>query len=126
LAPLPDFLPEPFDIAVTRPVASDCLVAFESRQYSVPFRFVGNRVEVRGCADTVQVLAEGQVVAEHARHTASRLMIDEAHFEGEATERILPPTPLGGMGRRLREIADLAPEQRPIDLYAAFAEEARV
>jgi len=126
LAPLPDFLPEPFDIAVTRPVARDCLVAFESRQYSVPFRFVGNRVEVRGCAGTVQVLAGGQVVAEHARHTTSRLMIDEAHFEGEATERILPPTPLGRMGRRLREIADLAPEQRPIDLYAAFAEEARV
>ena len=53
-------------------------------------------------------------------------MIDEAHFEGEATKHILPPTPLGRMGRRLREIADLAPEQRPIDLYAAFAEEARV
>lgn len=126
LAPLPTPLPEPFDIAVTRPVSRDCLVAFESHSYSVPFRFVGSRVEVRGCADTVQVLAEGQVVAEHARHTVARLVIDEAHYEGEATERILPPTPLGAMGRRLREIADLAPEARPIDLYAAFAEEARV
>ena len=126
LAPLPAHLPEPFDIAVTRPVSRDCLVAFESRSYSVPFRFVGQRVEVRGCAQSVQVLAEGQVVAEHPRHTACRLLIDDRHYEGEATERMLPPTPLGGMGRRLREIAAMAPEARPIDLYAAFAEECRV
>ena len=53
------------------------------------------------------------------------MVIDPAHYEGEATERVLPPTPLGRMGKRLQEIAMLAPEQRPLDLYAALAEVAR-
>ena len=38
---------------------------------------------------------------------------------------VLAPIPLGRMGRRLQEIADMAPEQRPVDLYAALAEVAR-
>ncbi len=125
LAPLPHPLPEPFDVVVMRPVSKDCLVAFEGRRYSVPFRFLGQRVEVRGCAETVQVVAEGALVAEHARHTQRQLVLDPTHYEGEATDRILPPTPLGRMGRRLQEIAALAPEARPIDPYAAYAEAAR-
>ena len=124
LAPLP-ILPEPFDVAVTRPVSRDCLVSFEARQYSVPFRFLGRRLEVRGCASTVQVLAEGRVVAQHPRHTTERLLIDPAHYEGEATDEILPPPPLGRMAQRMAEIAALAPERRPIDQYAYYAEAAR-
>ena len=50
-------MPEPFDIAVTRRVGADCTVAFEGRTYSVPFALVGQRVEVRGCARHVQILA---------------------------------------------------------------------
>ncbi len=124
LAELP-LLPEPFDIAVTRPVGKDCLVSFERHQYSVPFRHVGRTVEVRGCARTVQILAECRIVAEHERHTEHLLVIDPAHFEGEATDDVLPPTPLGRMGRRLAEIAALTPDRRPVDLYAALAEAAR-
>ena len=37
LTPLPETLPEPFDIVVRRPVGVDCMVSFEGRQYSVPF-----------------------------------------------------------------------------------------
>ena len=37
LGPLPEPMPEPFDIAVTRRVGADCTVAFEARTYSVPF-----------------------------------------------------------------------------------------
>jgi hypothetical protein len=73
----------------------------------------------------VQILAECRIVAEHPRHTQHLLVIDPTHFEGEATEDILPPTPLGRMGRRLAEISALIPEQRPVDLYAALAEVAR-
>lgn len=40
LTPLPEMLPEPFDIVVRRPVGPDCMVNFEGRQYSVSFRFV--------------------------------------------------------------------------------------
>lgn len=118
-------LPEPFDLVATRRVADDCMVSFEGRRYSVPFRLLGRTVEVRGCSGRVQVLCDGHIVAEHRRRTHELLVIDPAHYEGEATERVMPPLPLGRMGRRLQEIAQLAPERRPLDLYAALAEVAR-
>lgn len=118
-------LPEPFDLVATRRVSDDCLVSFEGRRYSVPFRFVGRTVEVRGCAGRVQVLADAAVVASHPRHTEALLVIDPAHYEGEACEHVLPPLPLGRMGKKLQEIAALAPEKRPLDMYAALAEVSR-
>jgi transposase len=124
LAPVP-LLPEPFDLAQTRTVAPDCTVAFEGRRYSVPFAWLGRRIEVRGCSRVVQMWSEGQILAEHPRHGRERLVLDPAHYEGEATDTVLPPMPLGKMGRRLQEIAAMAPAQRPLDLYAALAEVAR-
>ncbi len=124
LQPLP-ILPEPFDVVVHRPVGIDCMVHFEGREYSVPFRLVGRKVEVRGCAGEVQILAEGGVVARHVRGSAQRVLIDPTHYEGPTAGSILPPQPLGRMGRRLQEIAAQEPQRRPIDLYAALAEVAR-
>jgi transposase len=124
LAPLP-ILPEPFDVAVTRPVHRDAMVHFEDRQYAVPFAHVGERVEVRGGAGIVQILAGGRIVQSYPRGTAERVLIDPRCYEGEATQRVRPPPPLGRMGKRLQEIAALPVEQRPLDLYAALAEEAR-
>lgn len=124
LAPLPP-LPEPFDVVVHRRVARDCTVQFEGRTYSVPFALIERRVEVRGGAGYVQVLSGGEVVARHPRHTERRIVLDPSHFEGEATDDVLPPSPLGRMGRRLEEIAAMPPEVRPLDLYAALAEVAR-
>ena len=125
LRALPDHLPEPFDLVAQRRVARDATVNFEGRTYSVPFRFAEQLVEVRGCAGTVQVWAEGGVVAAHPRHTRHRLLIDPAHYDGPSTDRVQAPTPLGRMGRKLQELWALAPQRRPIDLYAALAEVAR-
>jgi hypothetical protein len=52
-------------------------------------------------------------------------VIDPRHYEGEATARVLPPLPLGRMGKRLQAIAEMEPQKRPLDLYAALAEVAR-
>jgi len=125
LQPLPALLPEPFDLVAQRRVGIDATVAFEGRTYSVPFRYADTCVEVRGCAQTVQVLAEGEVVAEHPRHTRKRLVLEPSHYEGESTERIEAPIPLGRMGRKLQELWALAPERRAIAQYAALAEVAR-
>jgi hypothetical protein len=125
LGPLPYPLPEPFDLSVQRRVGRDATVRFEGRTYSVPFRLAETVVEVRGCARVVQVWAEGQVVAEHPRHSRERIWIDPAHYEGPSTDRVMAPVPLGKMGRRLQEIWAMAPEQRPIDLYADLAGVAR-
>jgi hypothetical protein len=124
LAPLPK-LPVPFDLVATRRVGRDALVAFEGRQYSVPFTYLGREVEVRGGAGRVQILANATIVAEHPRHTDSRLVIDPAHYDGPGTAAIAAPTPLGRLGRRLQELAAMPVERRPLDLYAALAEVAR-
>lgn len=118
-------LPEPFDIAITRPVHKDCIVRFENRSYPVPFQYVGQRVEVRGCVDTVQILAEGRILREYPRHTDERILQDPSCYEGEATDRVAPPRPLGKMARRLQELWDMPVEQRPLDLYEHLAEVAR-
>lgn len=52
-------------------------------------------------------------------------MIDRRHHEGQAPVLVPPATPPGRMGRRLAEIAAMAPEARPLDLSAALAEVAR-
>ena len=127
LRSLPDLMPEPFDVVVTRVVGGDCRVAFEGRFYPVPFAHVGLPVEVRGCAGTVQIVdpITGLVLRSHQRHTPERNIIDPTCYEGPATERVLPPLPLGAMARRLDELGRDGIERRSIELYAALAEVAR-
>lgn len=124
LAPVP-ILPEPFDVVVTRPVHPDCTVRFEDRAYTVPFCWVGQPVEVRGCAGKVQIWAGGRIVREYPRQSAQRLLLDTTCYEGPSTQRVLAPAPLGAMGRKLQEILELPVEHRPLDLYAALVEVAR-
>jgi len=121
LAPLP-ILPVPFDAIATRRVSADALVHFEARQYSVPFTCIGQTVEVRGGAGRVQIFRGADLVADHPRGTAQRIVLESAHYDGPGTREIQPPTPLGKLGQRLQALADLPVEHRPIDLYAALAE----
>ena len=125
LTPLPETLPEPFDVVVRRPVGLDCLVSFEGHQYSVPFRFARQEVEVRGLAGRVQILKDCAVIAEHPRGTDARIVRDETHYEGEDTERVRAPMPLGRTGQRLQEIAATKVQHRSVKLYAQLAEVAR-
>ena len=125
LTPLPEILPEPFDDVGVRMVGIDCLVAFEGRQYSVPFAHIGERVEVRGCARTVQILKDCRVLAVHQRYTPARLVIDPAHYDGTSTPRVVAPPPLGRMGAKIMELATAPVAHRSIEYYAALAEVAR-
>jgi transposase len=127
LRPLPDPLPEPFDLVRTGRVSADCLVAFEGRQYGVPFPFVGLPVEVRGCAGRVQIVDPGTatVLVVYPRHSRELILIDPRIYDGPEDPRVARPTPLGAMGRRLAELASQGTEHRSIDLYAALAEVAR-
>ncbi len=127
LRSLPATLPEPFDAVKTAVVARDCHVAFEGRRYAVPFAHVGLPVEIRGCAGTVQIVdpVTTTVLRIYPRQTAARLLSDPTCFAGEATDRVLPPTPLGAMARKLEEIREAGVELRSIEIYAALAEVAR-
>lgn len=125
LRPLPDLVPEPFDVVVTRPVQRDCLVNFEGRQYPMPFEHVGRHVEVRGCASKVQLLFEGRVVREYPRGTQERILIDPSCYEGASTDRVIAPTPLGKMAQKLQDLVETPAPRRSIDYYVALSEVAR-
>jgi len=101
LTPLPMTLPQPFDVQVHRRVGRDCLVAFEGRQYSVPYHCAGGVVDVRGCAGAVEIYRRGERIARFPRHTDCRLLVDQAHYDGPSSERIIAPAPLGRMARQL-------------------------
>jgi hypothetical protein len=127
LRPLPELLPEPFDLVMTVPVHKDCVAHFEGRSYVVPFVYAHRTVEVRGCSECVQILdpQTGKLLVSYPRHTPHRICIDQACYDGPGTAAVLPPKPLGRMARKLQEIAALPVQQRPVDLYAALAEVAR-
>lgn len=119
LAPLPETLPEPFDTQVSRVVSRDCLVSFEGRQYSVPFVHMGRQVQVRGAADEVQILADHRLVKSYPRGTVARLLVDQADYEGESTDRVTRPTPLGALGEQIVLQRSWEAPRRPIEQYAA-------
>jgi hypothetical protein len=51
LRPLPESLPEPFDLVKTASVHTDGIVHFEGRSDAVPFRYAGHVVEVAAARD---------------------------------------------------------------------------
>lgn len=125
LTPLPDPIWEPFDSLTTRLVSLDCMVTFENRTYSVPFHLSRQHVEVRGCAETVQVFHDGIMVALHPRRSESTVLIDPSHYEGTSTKTVVAPMPLGRMGKRMLELEADPIVYRSIDYYHALAEVAR-
>ncbi len=136
LQPLPT-MAEPFDVVVSRKVARDCLVSFEGRRYSVPFAWVGRRVDVWGTLAHVVIQAEGSEIARHARGTRERLLLDPRHYEGASTARVERPTPLGRRGRlqmaglsgpsrrTLIELPERERIVRPLDAYVQLVEALR-
>lgn len=135
LRPLPT-MAEPFDVVVSRHVSRDCLISFEGRRYSVPFTWVDRQVEVLGTHTHVVVRAEGEEVARHARGTRARLLLDPAHYEGESTDRVERPTPLGrrarlqmaglsGAGLDSLLLLDSGRVTRPLDEYVRLVEALR-
>jgi len=124
LQPVPT-LDEPFDCVVDRPVSRDALVSFEGRRYSVPFAWVGRRVEVRGTAEAVVIYGAGTEVARHPRGTLRRLLLEPAHYEGPSTPTVRAPTPLGRRARlQLAGLPAPAAVARPLAAYCALVQEA--
>ncbi len=62
-------MPPPFDgfVEETKRVSPTCLVVFDRNRYSVPATFANRPVSLRAYADRLVIVAEGHIVAEHAR-----------------------------------------------------------
>ena len=81
-------LGRPFDgfVEYGKRVSPTCLVHFDRNRYSVPASFANHRVSLRVYPDRVVVVAEGQVICEHARliershHLPGRTIYDWHHY----------------------------------------------
>ena len=61
--------------------SSTCLVKVDRNKYSVPARFAGQAVSVRTTANLVRVVAQGEVIAAHARQfSRDQLICDPWHY----------------------------------------------
>jgi transposase len=66
-----------------RHVSKDCLVAFETNRYSVPFRLAGTRVEVLADGGMVRIYHGGELVSSHRRLEGSyQSSLEPAHYAG--------------------------------------------
>jgi transposase len=79
--PLPAHRFDPCVIRPAAPVDKYQTVAFDNNRYSVPRAFAFQMVTVKGYVDRVVVVAEGQIVATHARSLEKKTMIlDPLHY----------------------------------------------
>jgi hypothetical protein len=56
------------------------------------------------------------------RHTRELLLIDAGCYNGESTDRVQRPTPMGALGERLVALGADGVQRRAIDIYAAVAD----
>jgi len=61
-------------------VHADCMVSFDRRLYSVPWRLVGREVWVRATPTTVTIYWDDTRVADHSRRGRRSVSIHEAHL----------------------------------------------
>jgi len=67
----------------TRYVPKDCLVAFQTNRYSVPYRLAGKRVEVLTDGEMIKIYRAGKLVSCHPRiEGAYRSSVDKSHYWG--------------------------------------------
>jgi transposase len=70
---------------LVRRVQADCVIEVDGNGYSVPWRLIGESVQVVVCGGRVHVSHAGQEVAVHAETTGRRQrIIDPTHFHGVA------------------------------------------
>jgi transposase len=66
-----------------RHVSKDCLVAFRTNRYSVPYRLAGKRVEVLTDGEMIKIYHSGELISSHARLEGSyHSSIDKSHYWG--------------------------------------------
>jgi len=66
-----------------RHVSKDCLVAFETNRYSVPYRLAGKRVEVLTDGEMIKIYHSGELISSHPRIEGSyQASVDKSHYWG--------------------------------------------
>ena len=92
---------------LVRRVQADCAIEVDANSYSVPWRLIGESVQVLVSDGRVRVLHAGREVASHAETTGHhQRVVDPAHFQGvagAARPTILAEPPPAALLRPLAE-----------------------
>ena len=86
LRPLPS---KPYEVVVWRKakVHQDTHVSFDGRLYSVPWRWVGKEVWVRGTSSSVVVYGADERIATHSKRGKGRRSTEESHLPEHRRDR---------------------------------------
>jgi len=88
----------------TRLVPKDCLVAFQTNRYSVPYRLAGKRVEVLTDGEMIKIYHSGELVSCHPRIEGTyRSSVDRSHYWGLI--KAAKPTPAPQDDVEVRDLA---------------------
>jgi transposase len=104
-----------------RRVATDSLVAIGGSRYSVPARFVGERVVIRELLGSYEILHQGTVIARHRALGRQQVVMEPAHYAGLLRPRgaaSLTGPPRFDPGYPASADVDV----RDLGIYAAIAE----
>ena len=81
-----------------RHVSKDCLVAFETNRYSVPFRLAGKRVEVLTDGEMIKIYHDSELISSHPRIEGSyQASVDKSHYWGLYKHAKPSPPPAEGV-----------------------------
>jgi transposase len=97
---------------LVRKVQADCAVEIDTNAYSVPWRLIGERVQVSVSAGRVRIHHAGRLIAEHAEANGRHgRIIDRGHLAG-----------IIGLVRPTRLAAPAEPPPPPPDLLRCLSE----
>ncbi|MCE5281044.1 MAG: IS21 family transposase [Deltaproteobacteria bacterium] len=89
-----------------RQVSKDCLVAFETNRYSVPFRYAGQPVEVQTLCDQIRIYHDDTLIAQHQRLDGSyRNQVNRDHYLGLFKRDRIPPWEVSSDEVQIRDLA---------------------
>ena len=91
---------------LTRRVQSDCAVEVDGNSYSVPWRLIGESVEVRVADGRVRIRHAGAEVAVHAETTGWRQRIVDPAVAGAARPAGVEPAAAEPSSALLRPLAE--------------------
>ena len=107
------------DARVSRLVALDYLVSFETNRYSTPFQLIGQTVEVQRHGEWLQIFHRERLVATHALLAGKhQLRIDPAHGPGAAARNARLPRSTPATGATPADLPEV--EVRDLALYDAL------
>jgi transposase len=106
-----------------RKVSADCLVSYESHRYSVPFRYVGQTVQLQDNQNgQIRIYLGEALLAEHVKAKGRhQVVVNKKHFEGirtAGTNKVTTPMPML-VPRAIPEVV-----KRDLSVYEVFSEQA--